>query len=70
MFHHGFGAFGLIGAILVIIPFWRILPRLGYNSWMSLLLVIPLVNLIFLYIIAFSNSPPQITSGPASAVHT
>ena len=68
MLHHGLGAYGLIGAIILIIPLWRILPRLGYNSWMSLLMVIPLVNIIFLYIIAFSQSPPQM--GAAPAAHT
>ncbi|HTC14912.1 MAG TPA: hypothetical protein VK695_03825 [Steroidobacteraceae bacterium] len=67
MFHHGLGPLGLIGAILVIIPFWRILPRLGYNSWMSLLLVIPLVNIIFLYIVAFSGTPTQSPGGTAPA---
>jgi hypothetical protein len=63
MYHYGFP--WLIGAILIVIPFWRILPRLGYNSALSLLMIIPLVNIIFLYIIAFAGAPAP-SSGAAA----
>jgi hypothetical protein len=66
MSHYGFPF--LIGAILIVIPLWRILPRLGYNSALSLLFAIPLVGLIFLYIIAFAQAPAP--SSGASAAHS
>jgi len=58
-YHHNLGPFWLIGAAIVIIPFWRICQRVGYSPWLSLLMALPLVNLIFLYVLAFSNWPSQ-----------
>ena len=54
-YQHNLGPFWLIGAIIVIIPFWRICQRAGYSPWLSLLMALPLVNLIFLYVLAFSE---------------
>ena len=42
--------------LIIMIPFWFILKKLKYNPFLSLLLLIPLVDLIFIYYIAFSNS--------------
>jgi len=58
-YHHNLGPFWLIGAAIVIIPFWRICQRVGYSPWLSLLMALPLVNLIFLYVLAFSNWPSR-----------
>jgi len=58
-YQHNLGPFWLIGAIIVIIPFWRICQRVGYNPWLSLLMALPLVNLIFLYVLAFADWPSQ-----------
>jgi hypothetical protein len=59
MYHHNLGPFWLIGAIIFIIPFWRICKRVGWSPWLSLLWVIPFVGLIFLYFLAFSDWPAQ-----------
>jgi len=56
---HNLGPFWLVGAIIIIIPFWRICQRAGYSPWLSLLMALPLVNLIFLYFLAFSTWPSQ-----------
>ena len=58
-YQHNLGPFWLVGAIVIIIPFWRICQRVGYSPWLSLLMAVPLVNLIFIYILAFSNWPSQ-----------
>ena len=58
-YQHNLGPFWLVGAIVVIIPFWRLCQRAGYSPWLSLLMALPLVNLIFLYVLAFSNWPSQ-----------
>lgn len=63
-YHHSFG-FLLIGALIAIIPFWRICARAGYSPWLSLLIVIPLVNVIFIYFLAFSDWPSQKAAIPA-----
>lgn len=47
----------LIVAIIVIIPFWRIYAKAGYSSWLSLLMVIPLINIIMLYFLGFADWP-------------
>lgn len=52
-----FWGFGWIGAIITVIPFWKICMRVGLSPWLSLLLVVPLVNLIFVYYVAFSAWP-------------
>jgi len=65
-YQHNLGPFWLIGAIIAIIPFWRICTRVGYSPWLSLLMAIPLVNIIFIYFLAFSDWPSQkgtITTG-------
>jgi hypothetical protein len=68
-YEHNLGPFWLIGAIIAIIPFWRICKRVGYSPWLSLLIALPLVNLIFLYILAFADWPSQkgtVTTGGAN----
>ena len=57
-YHHNFG-FLLIGALIAIVPFWRICARAGFSPWLSLLIAIPLVNVIFIYFLAFSDWPAQ-----------
>ncbi len=56
----GVGGFGiiwfLIAAALVVVPFWRLLPRFGMPSWLAIIAFIPLVALIYLWIMAFSKT--------------
>ena len=54
----GFWGLGCpIMAAIAIIPFWRICTRVGLSPWLSLLLVVPLANLIFVYFLAFGEWP-------------
>jgi hypothetical protein len=41
-------------AAIIVVPFWFIFKKAGFSPFMSLLMVIPLVNLIMLYVLAFS----------------
>lgn len=53
-----FGPFIMvIMAVIIIIPFWFIFSKAGYSRWLSLLMVVPIVNLIALYFLAFSSWP-------------
>jgi len=36
-------------------PFWMICKKAGFSPWLSLLVVVPWVNLAGLYFLAFSN---------------
>ena len=52
---------GLIGfivvAVLMVVPFWRILPRAGIASPWALVAMIPLGALVLLWILAFRRWP-------------
>ncbi|HEV2580018.1 MAG TPA: hypothetical protein VGT44_04120 [Ktedonobacteraceae bacterium] len=46
-------------AVFTVIIYWRIVSKAGYNGAMSLLLFIPIANLIMIIIFAFSEWPIQ-----------
>jgi hypothetical protein len=50
-----FGIFFAIGMLIYIIPFWFIFKKAGFSPVLSLLLIIPLVNIVMLYVLAFSE---------------
>ncbi|MBZ0130924.1 MAG: hypothetical protein K8F59_17635 [Rhodobacteraceae bacterium] len=45
----------LVMAALMVIPFWRILPRYGIPNWVALVAIIPLGALILLWVVAFKD---------------
>ncbi len=45
------------GAAVLTVPFLFIFSKAGYSRWLSLLVLIPLVNVAVLYFLAFSNWP-------------
>ena len=45
----------IVFAAILIIPYWFIWKKAGFTPWFSLLMFIPLVNLIMLYVLAFSQ---------------
>jgi hypothetical protein len=47
--------FILVGLAIVIIPFWFICKKAGFSPWLSLLNIIPLGNLILIYVLAFAE---------------
>ena len=55
------GAFGpimmLIFGALIVIPFWFIFKKAGYSTWLALLMLVPLINVIMVYFLAFSTWP-------------
>jgi hypothetical protein len=40
---------------IILLPYWVIFKKAGYSPWLSLLVLIPLINLIVLYVVAFSQ---------------
>jgi hypothetical protein len=57
--YHWLGLPWLIVLVIAVVPFWRICKRVGHSPWLSLLVVLPLVNLIFIYYLAFSLWPVE-----------
>ena len=55
--------------VIVVVPFWRIFSRAGFAGALSLLMVVPLVNLIVLYYVAFArwNVKPETSFPPAQS---
>jgi len=65
-----FGVIALIGAAIYIIPFWFIFKKAGFSPWLCILLILPLVNIVMLYVLAFSEwrvvpvAPPPVYVPP------
>jgi hypothetical protein len=47
----------LIVAAFVVIPFWQIFAKAGFSGWLSFLMLVPIVNALALYFLAFSDWP-------------
>jgi hypothetical protein len=56
-----FGGHGLVGliiaAIIFVIPAWKIVEKAGYQGAWALLVLVPLVNIIALWVFAFTQWP-------------
>jgi hypothetical protein len=50
-----FGLFILVGLAIVIIPCWFICKKAGFSPWLALINLIPLGNLVLLYVLAFAE---------------
>ncbi len=62
--YNGFGGFGflvwlVVCFVIVGIPVIQILKKAGYSPFWVLVAFVPLVNLIFLWIFAFSRWPVE-----------
>ncbi len=61
MMHDGMSGFGplwmLLISAIVVLPVWRICTKAGYSGWLSLLVLIPVANLVFVYFLGFSEWP-------------
>lgn len=62
--------FFVVFLAIIIIPFWFILKRAGFSSWLSLLNIVPFGTLILLYVLAFAEwkviPAPQMGWAPTS----
>lgn len=47
----------VVGALITVLPFWRICTKAGFPGPVSPLMLIPLVNIIVLFYIAFAEWP-------------
>ena len=49
------GIFMIVVMAVVIIPCWFICKKAGFSPWLSLINVIPIGNLVLLYVLAFAE---------------
>ncbi|MES1945343.1 hypothetical protein PC39_14547 [Salinisphaera sp. PC39] len=66
MWFGGHWLFMLLWVAIILPPFWQIFSKAGFSGWLSLLMLIPLANLVVLYIVAFAEWP---ASKPAAGQH-
>lgn len=69
MYDHGLGLYWIVAVAIAVVPFWRICKRVGHSPWLSLLIAIPLLNIFFIYFLAFSQWPSLRGTGASDGVH-
>jgi hypothetical protein len=47
----------IISVVFVLILYWRIFGKAGFSPALSLLMLLPLVNVVMLYYLAFGEWP-------------
>jgi hypothetical protein len=47
----------VIAAAVMVVPFWKITSKAGFPGALSLLLLVPLANIVFIYYLAFASWP-------------
>lgn len=47
----------LVGALILVVPFWFIFKKAGFSPRLSLLMIVPLVNIVMLYYLALTPWP-------------
>ena len=47
----------IILALLTLPPWWMLWKRTGHSPWISLVMIIPLVNIVMMWVIAFKKWP-------------
>lgn len=56
-FYFGHWLWLLAWIAVILPPFWKIFAKAGFSPWLSLLILVPIVNLVTLYVVAFSRWP-------------
>jgi hypothetical protein len=46
-----------IGALLTVIPFWKICSKAGFPGALSLLMLVPIANIVLPFYVAFAQWP-------------
>jgi hypothetical protein len=42
-------------AVTVVIPYWKIFGKAGFNKWLAFLMFVPIVDTVILWFFAFSR---------------
>jgi hypothetical protein len=52
-----YAVFMAIIVTITIIVWWKICSKAGFSGWLSLLMLVPIANLILILVIAFADWP-------------
>ncbi len=47
----------LFAIVFLLVPYWRIFRKAGFPPALSLLMILPLVNVVMIYYLAFAEWP-------------
>ena len=47
----------LVGGIIIVRPLWKVFSKAGYPGALSLGMILPVVNIVLLYFLGFSDWP-------------
>lgn len=51
------GVIVVLAIVFVVIPYWRIFRKAGFQPALSFLMIVPVVNIGMLYFLAFTEWP-------------
>lgn len=63
----GFELLFVLFAVILVIPFWKIFSKAGFPGPLSLLMLMPLVNLGMIFFLAFAKWPALKNQADSSA---
>jgi hypothetical protein len=55
--------------VVWVVPFWKIFSKAGFPGSLALLMLIPVVQIVVVFIVAFSRWPALERAGAASESH-
>jgi hypothetical protein len=47
----------LIVGLIIVLPFWKIFTKAGFPGPLAILVIIPLVNILMIFFLAFAEWP-------------
>ena len=47
----------VVAAVIVVLPFWKIFSKAGFAGPLGLLMLVPLLNTVMLFFLAFADWP-------------
>lgn len=47
----------LLAIAVALVPFWKICVKAGFSGWLSIFFLVPIINLVALWVLAFSTWP-------------
>lgn len=53
----------IITGLIIIFPFWKIFQKAGFNGALGILMIIPFVNIVMIFYLAFAEWPALRGSG-------
>jgi Tfp pilus assembly major pilin PilA len=63
---YGFGVPELVIIVVIaivaaigVLPYWKIFSKAGYSGWLSLTQIVPILNIVVIFYVAFAEWPVQ-----------